>query len=112
MIAYALKIRKALKVAPDSRVLIEMESGKLDEHGTLVKLWVEFPQGRIDELKDGNFAWLNELKDSTIPGILFNRTNWRRYRLCLDDVAYIDGGIRLHYFLKPSKAALAKGVVA
>ena len=101
MIALAVKVRKALKVTTDSRVLIEMESGKLDEHGTLVKLWAEFPESRVGELKHDNFAWLNELKDRTMPGILFKNVNWCKYRLVIDDIDYIDGGLKMHYFLKP-----------
>lgn len=99
MIALADKIRKALGVSADSQVLINIESGGLVDGGTLTKLWVQFPESRINELKTDNFKWLDELKGWNIPTILFGAD----CNLELDDVDYIDGGLKLHYFQKPVK---------
>ena len=96
------KIRNALGTHSDSQIHITIESGGLDRGGTLTKLMAEFPESRIGELKADSYAWLNELKTRTIPTILFGRDHWPwSPDLCLDDVDYIDGCIKLHYFQTP-----------
>ena len=110
MIAVVEKIRQALKVSADSTVRVEIESGGLDRGGTLIKLMAEFPKDRIGELKANNYAWLDELKGTTIPVILFGREHWPwEYRTEIDDVDYIDGCLKLHYFQIPkNESGVAK----
>lgn len=99
MITTIDKIKRALKVGPDSHVRIEIESGGMDEGGTLTKLLAEFPRERIGELKADNWTWLDRLKGWEIPAILFGT----HCNVILDDVDYIDGCIKLHYFQKPPR---------
>ena len=99
MISMIDKIRRALGVSSDSYVRIEVESGGLESGGTLTKLWVALPFERLEELKADNYKLLNRLKGWEIPVILFGTHG----NVELDDVDYIDGGLKLHYFQKPSK---------